>query len=177
MLLGGDEMGRTQQGNNNAYCQDNEISWFDWSGLLADGETSAKSLLRTTTRMIALRKQHPSLRAEKFLHGNTEILPGVSDTAWFDERGSELKPDCWANETAQMLSLRRAVVSGGNVDVTYLALNASHEDREFIVPNPEMSWKIELDTATPDQEPEIVNAAAIKVAAHSAVLLTATVSI
>ncbi len=177
MLLGGDEMGCTQQGNNNAYCQDNAISWVDWAGLLGDGETSEKSLLRTTRRMIALRKQHPSLRAEKFLHGNTEILPGLSDTARFDEQGSELKPDFWANETAQMLSLSRAVVSGGNVDVTYLALNASHEDRAFIVPNPERSWKIELDTATPDQEPEIVNAAAIKIAAHSTVLLTANVSI
>jgi isoamylase len=176
MLLGGDEMGRTQQGNNNAYCQNNDISWYDWSGLLTDQDTSAKSLLRSTSQMTALRKQHPSLRSANFRHGNAEILPGISDTSWFDEQGSELTSEAWSNATAQMLSLRRAAVNGNTVDITFLCLNASHEDRDYILPNPMLTWEIKLDTANPDLEPETVTTPAIKVQAHSVVLLTATVN-
>jgi isoamylase len=176
MLLGGDEMGRTQQGNNNAYCQDNEVSWFDWSGLLQDSETPAKSLFRCTSRITALRRQHPSLRGGKFLHGNTEILPGIPDTTWFDEQGAVLSPESWTNGAAQMLSLRRAAVNDSTVDVTFFALNASHEDRDFVLPNPELEWMVQLDTANPEQEPERVTAPAIMVKAHSAVLLTAIVN-
>lgn len=177
MLLGGDEMDRTQQGNNNAYCQDNEISWFDWSGLMGDADTSAKSLLRVTARMIQIRKAHPSLRAANFMHGNSEVLPGLSDTAWFDEQGSELTPDAWANGAAQMMSLRRAVADGGTVDITLLALNASHVDAEYAVPNPELQWHIELDTANPDRDPAEAASTTIQVAAHSVVLLAASVSL
>jgi isoamylase len=177
MLLGGDEMCRTQQGNNNAYCQDNEISWFDWSALMAEEETPAKSLFHFAARLTKLRRQHPSLRAEHFLHGNIEVLPGISDTAWFDERGSELTPDCWANGTAQMLSLRRAVIDGMQVDITFLLLNASHEDRDYILPNSELNWELELDTADPDKQPELITAPEIQISAHSAVLLAATVSL
>jgi isoamylase len=174
MLLGGDEMGRTQQGSNNAYCQDNEISWFDWSALMEEEETPAKSLVRATSRIIALRKQHPSLRAENFRHGTTEVLPDISDTAWFDEQGSELAPESWTNAAAQMLSLRRAAAEGGTVDITLLALNASHEDRDYVLPNPELEWEIKLDTADPERAAEAAGPTA-KVSAHSAVLLAATV--
>ncbi len=178
MLLGGDEMGRTQQGQYaNAYCQNNDISWFDWSGLLADHEAPAKALLRAASRMAALRKQHPSLRSPNFRHGNTEILPGIADTAWFDEQGSELTSECWNNASAQLLSLRRAAVNGSTVDITFLSLNASHEDWDYIVPNPELTWEIKMDTANPDREPETVAAPAIKVQAHSAVFLAATVTL
>ena len=175
MLLGGDEMARTQQGNNNAYCQNNDISWFDWSGILTDQKTPAKDLLRTTSQMTALRKQHKSLRSPNFLHGNIEILPGISDTSWFDEQGLELTPESWSNATAQMLSLRRAAVNDGTVDITFLSLNASHEDRDYTVPNPELTWEIKMDTANPDRKVEKLTTPEIRVQAHSAVLLAATV--
>jgi isoamylase len=176
MLLGGDELGRTQQGNNNAYCQNNEISWFDWSGILTDQDTPTKSLFRMTARMIALRKQHPSLRAERFLHGNVEILPGIADTTWFDEQGSELSSESWGNSSAQMLALRRAVLTGDTIDITYLSLNASHEDRDFVLPNPDLNWEVKLDTANPEQEPAQIISSVTKVPAHSVVLLAVTVT-
>jgi isoamylase len=175
MLLGGDEMGRTQQGNNNAYCQDNEISWVDWSGLLSDSETPAQTLVRCVSRMTALRKRHPSLRSGNFQHGTTEILPGLPDTSWFDEQGSELAPESWTNGAAQMLSVRRAALNGDSVDITLFSLNASHEDRDYVLTNPELEWILQLDVANPEIEPKAVAASAIKVKAHSAVLLTAVV--
>ncbi len=175
MLLGGDEMCRTQQGNNNAYCQDNEISWFDWSTLLEDSETPAKSLVRFTGRLAALRRQHPSLRSENFLHGNNEIAPGIWDTAWFDETGAPLVPASWEDSIAQLLSLRRAAMDGARADVTLLALNASHEDREYVLPNTDLPWMLELDTANPDAEPEKLETESFMVRAHGMVLLAASV--
>jgi glycogen operon protein len=175
MLLGGDELCRTQQGNNNAYCQDNEISWFDWSALLGESQTPAKSLSRFTARLIALRKRHPSLRAEKFLHGNQEVLPGIADVAWFDENAAELSPERWADGTAQLLVLRRAAIEGGHADITLLALNASHEDRDYVLPNDDLGWELVLDSANPQMTPEKPADATVKVRAHAAVLLAVAV--
>ncbi len=78
MLLGGDEMGRTQQGNNNAYCQDNEITWFDWA-------SADKELLDFTRRLIALRKAHPVFRRRRFLSGAE-----ASELRWFTPAGTEM---------------------------------------------------------------------------------------
>jgi len=88
-----------------------------------------------------------------------------------------LTPDAWANSAAQMMSLRRAVADGGTVDITLLALNASHVDAEYAVPNPELQWHIELDTANPDRDPAEAASTTIQVAAHSVVLLAASVSL
>ena len=175
MLLGGDEMGRTQQGNNNAYCQDNEISWFDWSALLAAGDNAAKLLTRFTARAIALRKAHPSLRSPKFLHGTLEVLPGIFDVAWFDENAEVPTLEAWADAVAQLLALRRAAIDGDAVDITLLLLNATHEDREFKLPNPELSWEIKLDSAAPDAAPHKPDQPAVMVGAHAAMLLAVTV--
>ena len=84
MLLGGDEFGRSQRGNNNAYCQDNEISWFDWQ--LA-GSAEGRRLTAFVARLIALRRRHAVLRSPRFLHGQEELAPGVRDIAWFDASG------------------------------------------------------------------------------------------
>jgi glycogen operon protein len=175
MLLGGDEMARTQQGNNNAYCQDNEISWFDWSAMTEAGETPAKALYRFTERLIALRKKHPSLRSERFLHGTVEVLPGIANVGWFDERAEVLTPGAWADGSAQLLSLRRAVLNGNMVDMTLLLLNASHEDREFVFPHIEFAWEIKLDTAHPDLKPTRPAVPRMIVGARSVVLLAVAV--
>src|SRR5207302_2025943 len=74
MLLGGDEFGRTQRGNDNAYCQDNEISWFDWKQA---GSPEGRMLGAFVARLIALRRQHPVLRSGRFLHGRHSPAPGV----------------------------------------------------------------------------------------------------
>src|ERR1019366_9305617 len=73
MLAAGDEMGRTQQGNNNAYCQDNEISWLDWKQAAAPEN---EALRRFTARLIASRRAHPTLRSTRFMHASDEPLPG-----------------------------------------------------------------------------------------------------
>jgi glycogen operon protein len=175
MLLSGDEFGRTQQGNNNAYCQDNEISWVDWSGLLEAGPTTAQQLLRFTQRLTALRSARPSLRSERFLHSAVEVLPGIEDAAWFDETGEALSLAAWADGAAQMLSLRRAVLTDDTVDLTLLLCNASDQPRDFIVPNQDLPWEMLLDSADPDREKMLSPNGAVHVPAHALVLLGATV--
>jgi glycogen operon protein len=177
MILGGDEMGRTQRGNNNAYCQDNEISWVDWRALLAPEDNLAKILCRFTQRLVKLRRQHPSLRSDKFLHGSAQVLPGIIDVAWFDEKAEILAPEAWADAAAQMLSLRRAVVNGGHVDMTLLMLNAANEDREFLYPNPELPWVVKLVSALPDEPPYPATDGKIMVCGHCTVLLAVSVKI
>jgi glycogen operon protein len=102
MLLGGDEIGRTQRGNNNAYCQDNELSWFDWS--LDDGR---RALLDFTRRLIALRRAEPVLRRGKFFFGRRIWGSEVKDLAWFRPDGKEMTAEDW-NVYTRCLGLRLA---------------------------------------------------------------------
>ncbi len=175
MLLGGDEIWRTQNGNNNAYCQDNEVSWIDWSALQAKKDNMQKSMLRFSTKAIALRKSHPSLRSDRFLHGTLEVLPGVYDTAWFDESATVLDMKAWNDPAAQLMALRRAAVADDVVDMTLLLLNASNEDRSFELPCPELEWQLELDSANPDAPPQRCETPRTMVGAHSVVLLSVEV--
>ena len=92
MLLAGDEFGRTQQGNNNAYCQDTPISWLDWE-LAASVE--GRALIAFTTRLIKLRHAHPILRCAKFLYGKEKLPGGLLDIAWFDDQGGVIPPEAW----------------------------------------------------------------------------------
>ena len=174
MLLAGDEFGRTQQGNNNAYCQDNPISWADWSALLAKTPNAEKSLFEFTSRLAQLRKRHPSLRSEKFLHGTVEVLSGIDDVTWFDETGQVLSEPAWSDPGAQMLVLRRAVLNAGHVDITLALLNASGQKHDFALPTPELTWEIILDSANPDHSIPRHAAKHVRVAAHSILLLAAT---
>ncbi len=177
MILGGDEICRTQRGNNNAYCQDNEISWFDWSVLLDEKDSRADEFARFTSRVIGIRKRHPSLRSPKFLHGATDVLPGISDVAWFDEKAEALVPASWADASAHLLVLQRAVQDKDSVDFTLFFLNASQEDRDFLYPHPSLPWLLEVDTAAADDRPEATVGEKIMVGAHSAVLLAVTLPI
>jgi glycogen operon protein len=86
MLLGGDEIGRTQRGNNNAYCQDNEISWYDWSDVNS-------GLLAFTTRLIELRHEHPVLRRKHWFQGRP--IRGTIDLGWFKPDGTEMNDEDW----------------------------------------------------------------------------------
>ena len=93
MLLGGDELGRTQNGNNNAYCQDNEISWFDWSG--ADS-----GLLDFTRKLVAFRRAHPVFRRRRFLTGVE-----ARELGWFNPDGTPTAGDDWADPNALALGI------------------------------------------------------------------------
>jgi glycogen operon protein len=175
MFLGGDELCRTQAGNNNAYCQDNEISWFDWTGLLTESDHSAKLMSRFVSRLIKLRKNHPSLRSEQFLHGAKEVAPGIQDVAWFDEAGAALTPSAWADASAHCLCLRRAAVDGSRIDVTLLMFNASQQDHEFLYPPPDLPWILKASSAEPDGEPIAMKDNKMVIGAHSAVLCAAEI--
>src|SRR5437588_216145 len=139
MLLAGDEFGRTQKGNNNAYCQDNDISWVDWS--LA--ETDAGSELATfVARLASLRRQYPILRCDKFLHGKDEPAPGIIDIAWFDEQGGIIAPEAWNDPQRRALVLRRAQPANGDVAILTCFFNPEAEDRVFKLPPPRLPTQV-----------------------------------
>ena len=171
MLLAGDEFGRTQKGNNNAYCQDNAVSWVDWSLLdTPDGAT----LARFVARAAEMRSLHPTLRSATFLHGLTEPLPGVPNVAWFDEHGRALVSEDWHHPEYRLLAVRRLAPLGRDlVDATLLLVNASPEDKVFTLPSPDFPWFAALDSADPEAPEAPVDGERIIVSAHSARLLVA----
>jgi len=148
MLLGGDEMGRTQDGNNNAYCQDNEITWFDW----AHRDTA---LLEFTRRLIALRTAHPVFRRNRFLAGAE-----ASELRWYTPAGTEMDGAGWSDPNALAIALYldgsddpdRAADGTWLTDDDFLILvNAWWEPLDFTLPDtrPQAGWQVELDTYDP----------------------------
>lgn len=120
MILGGDEIGRTQQGNNNAYCQDNETSWYDWSL-----DEKKEALLEFTKRIIQLRLKHHVLRRRNFFTG--EIMPGteVKDVTWIKPDGSEMTYDDWNKTTNDALGVH---LSGAGADGTTISQESTEDD-------------------------------------------------
>ena len=152
MLLAGDELGRTQRGNNNAYCQDNELSWVDWTL-----DRPRREFLAFTRRLIQVFHQHPVLRRRKFFHGRQIRGAEVQDLAWFRPDGQEMSDDDWHNPQARWLGLQLAgdaieeVDARGNRivdDTLLLLLNAHHEPVTFLLPTsrPPVRWEVVLDT-------------------------------
>jgi glycogen operon protein len=178
MLLGGDEFGRTQNGNNNAYCHDDELSWFDWS--VADSD-AGKALIEFTAECIATRLSRPTLHAAHFYSGDTEILPGLRDIDWFDESGTPMDQEKWAFSEGRLLACRRVARaepprSGpGEVSATLLLVNADSDDHEFVLPEPALDWIVLIDAADKVDGPAVRKPQnnRVTVASHSAVLLVA----
>jgi isoamylase len=153
MLLGGDEIGRTQQGNNNAYCQDNEISWFDW-------EHVDETLLEFTQRLIQFRKDHPAFHRRRWFQGRAIHGTGVSDIIWFTPGGEEMAEEHWGEGFAKSLgvflngeSIAGLSPRGERVvdDTFYVLLNAHYESLAFTLPSRHLGlqWVKVLDTNTP----------------------------
>jgi glycogen operon protein len=173
MLLGGDEFGRTQQGNNNAYCQDNELSWYDWK--LATSE-AGRELTDFVARLSRLREQHPTLRAAHFLRGDTEVAPGMREVAWFDESGAEMTQATWGYTEGRLLALRRAQAYGEKrADVTLVLMNATPETHVFHLPEPMANWRMRCNSASPAATEVAWTDTTIAVAGHSVILLGAIV--
>ncbi len=156
MLCGGDEIGRTQQGNNNAYCQDNEISWLDWKQ-----DRRRRELLAFTRYLVELRQQHPVLRRRQFFYGRRILGSEVKDLAWFRPDGKEMTEESWQDPLARCIGLRLAGDAIEEVDAQgepitddtlLVLLNAHHEALPFILPahRPGVKWELLLDTRTPD---------------------------
>jgi glycogen operon protein len=170
MLLAGDEFGRTQQGNNNAYCQDNEVSWIDWKSAASPAN---QVLRRFTQRLIAARLAWPVLRCDRFLHGRTEPFPGVRDIEWFDEQARELTEAAWHDAEARLLALRRACPSEDGTCISLLLMNATHEDREFTLPQPPLPWRLLIDSANPEAPERSLDTGTVIVGFRAAVVLLA----
>ena len=171
MLLAGDEFGRSQSGNNNAYCQDNEISWWDWS--IANSEPGL-DLRRFVARLIKLRQQHGALHQRHFLHGQREPAPGIFDIAWFEANGELILEDSWKKPEIRLMALRRAArTDDGVVSLLTLLLNPTAENHAFQLADPVLPAIVLIDTARPDAESEVVSDNKVEVPSRSAVLVYA----
>jgi glycogen operon protein len=150
MLLGGDEIGRTQGGNNNAYCQDNEISWTDWEN--ADG-----TLLAFTQALSQFRHRHAVFRRRRWFQGRALRGSQVSDIGWFTPGGELMSEDDWRQGYAKSLGvfLNGQAIPTPNSrgerivdDSFYVLFNAHSEPMDFVLPNRDWGqrWSVVLDT-------------------------------
>jgi glycogen operon protein len=155
MLLGGDEFGRTQQGNNNTYCQDNELSWLNW-----DLQPEQKDFLVFVQRLIAFRQKHPIFQRRDWFQGREIHGSGVHDISWFTTDGSQISDEDWHEAEAKTIGI---FLNGEEIpspdrrgnrifDDSFLILfNAQADAQTFIVPESLMddrSWQIIIDTKT-----------------------------
>ena len=152
MLVAGDEFGRTQGGNNNAYCHDDAISWLDWTRLDTD---EGKALFAFTAKLAELRRRFPVLRSTSFLYGDdiaTQSNLSVNDIEWWDERGEQLSGDDWNNPDGRALLMRRAsTLDDGTVEAVSLLLNGSDDAIAFRLPPPHATRTVLIDSTKPDQ--------------------------
>ena len=184
MVLGGDEMGRTQQGNNNAYAQDSELSWYDWEG--AD-----TALLEFTRRLSALRREHPAFRRRKWFQGRPIHGEQADDLEWFTPEGVPMTEEDWqvgyARSIAVFLNGEAIAALGAQgqrvLDDSFFAIfNAYGEELEFVLPDGPYAerWEVVVDTsqldpdlAFPVEGPEHKALDRITVPGHAVVVLRA----
>jgi isoamylase len=179
MLVAGDEMGRTQQGNNNAYCQDNEISWINW-------ESADLELLEFSKKLINLRKSHPAFCRRRWFQGQPIKGSGVTDIAWFLPDGTEMKDHNWEEDFAKSLAVflnGEGIKSRDNHgrkifdDNFYVIFNAHYEELNYKLPPAlyGIEWHELLNTADSSHEEtkRFFPLENIQVAGRSVVVLTA----
>ncbi|MGW3243662.1 glycogen debranching protein GlgX [Streptomyces sp. NPDC001070] len=159
MIAHGDEFGRTQEGNNNAYCQDNELSWVPWP---KEGDADTERLHEFTRQMVWLRRDHPVFRRRRFFHGRPVegTHDELSDIAWFTPEGEEMIQDDWeeAQANALVVFLNGSAISepgdrGERIgdDSFLLMFNAWYEPLDFVVPvNHGKEWQVVVDTQRPE---------------------------
>jgi glycogen operon protein len=139
MLCAGDEVLRTQGGNNNGYCQDNELSWFDWSRV-----DSQREMLEFTRGMIGFRRRHASLTANRFYHGKVLTPRGIPDISW---HGARLQQPLWEDSAARVLAFTIAGVGESEEDL-HAILNMSENPVAAEIPQlPDRLWHLAVDTA------------------------------
>jgi glycogen operon protein len=158
MLLAGDEMGQTQRGNNNAYCQDSDISWLNWNL-----SRESQSLLDFTSQVVQFWRTQPALQQRRFFHGRAIHGDTIKDVMWFEPSGREMSPEAWNTGYAKCLGM---LLRGDNIDVdeygatisgdTLLILfNGDHAyDIDFTLPkiHNKRYWKLVFDTYVPEWE-------------------------
>jgi glycogen operon protein len=152
MLLGGDEFARSQKGNNNCYCQDDDLTWYDWKL-----DEPRKRLLEFTSRLIQLRKDHPNLHRRRFFQDRTIRGSVVRDIAWYGTDGKEISDEAWSETWNRSIGL---LLNGKTlgvmdeegqqvVDDSFLILvNAADQGVDYVLPEPpnQSPWRQVLDT-------------------------------
>jgi glycogen operon protein len=175
MLAHGDELGRTQGGNNNAYAQDNEITWMNW-----ELDESQQELLAFTRKLLSLRQAHPTLRRRHFFRGKAVEGSEHKDVAWIRADGREMGERDWRDPSAHVLGMlidgkatdevddRGQAVCG---DTLLLILNSGEQNAQFALPRLEGPniWVVMVDTAK--RELPVLRGDSVEVEAHSLVLL------
>lgn len=168
MILAGDELGNTQQGNNNAYCQDNEIGWIDWSDY--DPE-----FLNFVQRLVAFRREHPILRQKRFLHSRERIVDGFEDLFWWRPDGTPMRDLDWAAPDLKALCAEMRIASGTpsyaqREEAMFLVFNRGAAISVHLPACPEgHRWRLWIDTGHPDIEGEVVDGPILR-AGHESVL-------
>lgn len=181
MLVAGDERGRTQRGNNNAYCQDNDVSWVDWS---SDPESQA--LFELTKRLIRLRREHPALRRSKFFQGLDVTGTSLRDLLWFRGDGQPMSQEDWhapENRTLSMFLAGRGIDDVDDDgrplvdDNLLLLLNAGPFEQEVTLPQLDgvrEPWQVLLDTSDDARSGKLpLDTTALKLSGRSLLLLAA----
>ena len=172
MILMGDECGRSQNGNNNAYCQDNETSWFNWQLPL---EGSGKMQIDFLARLAELRRQYPTLRCDRYM-GSDVVVSDISELSWWDERGVQLSQEDWNNTDGRILILRRAErKANGTVEVTALMMNADSNRISFKLPGP-LDWRLLYDTRDTAIEPRQLGSDGYEMEGRTVALLAAEIA-
>lgn len=151
MLLAGDEFGNSQSGNNNAYCQDNPISWLDWQ---VAASPAGQALTRFVAQAVSLRRAHASLRTARYTDVAEALTPGLSRLAWFDAQARFMDQAAWENPQDRALQLRRVAEHDDDptqLDVTLLLVNGGAEPADFQLPEPRLAWQVCLDSGEPER--------------------------
>jgi glycogen operon protein len=164
MLLMGDELGRTQQGNNNAYCQDNELSWIDWPNIAPDDRAFADLV----GRLVELRRTHPLLRQTRYLHGEP-TADGPPDVTWLAPEGRTMTHADWHEARRRCFGVQLA----GDGRLLLILLNADAHRHRFVLPRRQggAAWHVLVDTNEPERSGGAGDA--LSLAAHSLAVLAA----
>jgi glycogen operon protein len=145
MLLAGDEFGRTQSGNNNAYCQDNETSWIDWESAAKERE-----LTDFVRALIAVRHRIPLLRQNRYLTGEPtdggQGIPGIKDVTWLSASGAELTDEQWRDRGVRCFGMS---LHGRDGSTCLLIMNGGDEGAAWTLPCSTCAWSVVIDTSQP----------------------------
>ncbi|MEJ2803783.1 glycogen debranching protein GlgX [Comamonadaceae bacterium PP-2] len=175
MLLAGDEFGNSQHGSNNAYCQDNGLSYLDWQQMRSP---TGSALAAFVGRLTEARRRHPSLRSRNYLVPEEDMGHGLQALAWFDTDGQPKSDGAWQDADSRTLGLRRvAHDTHGGLDITLLLINGCEHSQLFHLPQPALDWRVLLDSGRPgEQAREREPGQAVDVEGRSVVLLAGRVA-
>ena len=170
MLLAGDELGRSQQGNNNAYCQDNLLTWQDWSML-----PNHLEMLDFVKRLIKLRSDYPLLHRDRFVHGEEQFEPvGFTDIQWLGSNGKTMQEQDWHNHQNKFLAMllageampARNPLFGDEKDAALvIVFNASTASIEFVLPDSQFHWQCVFTTA--ENKPAVTEHTSVEIEPRS----------